>query len=727
MDLQHSPAAVERPAAGRTWRRPAYVVAVAGALALLAVTQLPLVRGSASPSYDALQFFGPYHLLTGRLARQGSLLLWNPYTNGGTPDYAEPQVGAVSPPVLATAFLSGGGEWGFRLYWFLVWFAGGAGVIALAGRLGAPPWGAYCAACGFMLSGFYVGHAQHTPMLASASYLPWVLWRADVALLDRRPLAAVQAGALLGLSGLGGYPGVTVMNGMAAALWLVGRTVTSPLSPARSIRTLISPAILIGITAAAVLSPTYVAFAVEGRGFTNRTGPIPRPLAVANNALLPWNVATVASPAALFWSVVPEQDYSMRSVHLGAVIVVLACGALCRLERGWRLWLAACALFFTAAALSSTLPVRGWMYDYFPPARYFRHASLFRGPAMLLVTVLALLGARDLSERASPAFLRRFAVVAGIVGLSVCVVYARVAEWRLEPSDEHWAPTLALWGSVPAVLLAASLWRTPALAVRLAAAGLVFISSLDAANAAHISSRWVFDPLIDRWMALDRLRPADDAARRLLNRHESDLFNFNLLSGTPVLKGYAPFTSPLHIEFAADPTLARAAIGPDRWWFAAMPPAVPVSDDLMQVLSAATTSANAPAIVVHSPKTMLAGTQPEMVDHSPPAAGQLVRPDFTVYEHDEMAFDVSVPEAGWLIVTDRWARGWTADVNGAPAPIWGANGLWRAVRVRAGTNTVAMRYRPFGYPWLIALSWGTLVLVVITTIAGRRRRAAFLC
>jgi hypothetical protein len=724
MDLQDSPAAAGHARARGRWRIRSYAAALAGALALLAVTQLPLVRGSASPSYDALQFFGPYHLLMGRLARHGSLLLWNPYNNGGTPDYAEPQVGAVSPPVLATAFLSGGAEWGFRLYWFLIWFAGGAGVIALAGRLGAPPWGAYCAASGFMLSGFYLGHAQHTPMLASASYLPWVLWRADVALVDRRPLAAAQAGALLGLSGLAGYPGVLVMNGMAVALWLLGRAVTSQPRPTFSTRTLIATGLIMGVTTAAVLSPTYAAFAVEGRGFTNRVGPLPRPLGVENNSLLPWNVATLASPAALFWSVVPEQDYSMRSVHLGVVIVVLACGALCRLERGWRLWLVACALFFTAAALGSTLPVRGWLYDYFPPARYFRHASLFRGPAMLLVTILALLGARDLAERASPPFLRRLSLLAGSVGLFMCLVYARIAEWRLEPGDEAWPTTIALWAAVPAVLLVASLSRTPGSAVRLAAAGLVAVASLDAANAARTSFPWVYDPLASRWMALDGLRPAGDSAGRLLDRQETDLFNFNMLSGTPVLRGYAPFTSPLHLEFAANPKLARTALGPDRFWFAAMPPAVPLSDDLMQVLSAATTSADAPAVVVHLPGAMLAGTQAQAGDHSSPAPAQLVRPAFRVYEHNQMAFDVTVPETGWLIVTDRWARGWKAEVNGAPARISGANGLWRAVLVPAGTSTVAMRYRPFGYPWLLALSWGTLILVAISTIVGRTRASS---
>jgi hypothetical protein len=707
--------------------RTRYFVAAAGALLVLSLTQYPLVSGARSPVNDALQFFGPYHLLTGQAARHGSLVLWNPLSNGGAPDYIEPQVGAVSPAVLVTGLVAGGAEWGFRLYWLLVWFGGGAGVIALGRQLGAPPWGCFCAASGFMLSGFYIGHAQHTAMLASASYLPWIVWRLDVALLNRRPLAAAQGGVLLGLSGLGGYPGVLVMNGMAAGLWLLGRFVTRSDRATRSLSSLLWTMAIAGATAAAVLSPTYAAFAVEGRGFTWRTGPLPRPLAVENNSLLPWNAATLVSPAALFWQIVPDQDASMRSVYIGVVVVALAIWALRRSEGGWRPWLACCALFFLAAALGSTLPVRGWLYDYFPPTRYFRHASLFREPAMLLVTVLALLGSRDIAEHGSPRESRRLAVLTAALAAIMWLMYSSIGSRSAMPTEFAWPATLALWGAVPLVFLMAGVRGLRVRAGRLLAAGLMAIAVGDAANAAWQSAPQVYGTQIASWKRIDRLRRTPPSRARLIDREDTDRSNFNLAFGTAVLESYAPLASPLHHAFVADPTLNQMALGPNRFWFVAAAPAVPLTDRLMADLSAATRLA-APAVVVHAPRAMLAGVQPAAGDRPEPATGRRIDPVFRVYDPTHLELEVHAPEAGWLIVTDRWARGWEATVNGTPAAVWGANGIWRAVRVRAGRNVVAMRYRPFGYPWLVLLSWGvagTVSTLTILSPAGRvRRRAA---
>ena len=69
------------------------------------------------------------------------------------------------------------------------------------------------------------------------------------------------------------------------------------------------------------------------------------------------------------------------------------------------------------------------------------------------------------------------------------------------------------------------------------------------------------------------------------------------------------------------------------------------------------------------------------------------------------------------MVTDRWAAGWRATVNGKEAEIWIGNFIFRAVRVREGANRVAFRYCPAGHPWLLLLSWATLGAVLAATVA----------
>jgi uncharacterized membrane protein YfhO len=95
-----------------------------------------------------------------------------------------------------------------------------------------------------------------------------------------------------------------------------------------------------------------------------------------------------------------------------------------------------------------------------------------------------------------------------------------------------------------------------------------------------------------------------------------------------------------------------------------------------------------------------------------------VTPVLREYTLRTLSFDVNVPEDGWLLVTDRWARSWRARVDGTPAPIWKGNFLFRALQVHAGANAVELTYRPLGYPWLTLLSW----LVVGAVLAAPAAR-----
>src|SRR5262245_23766734 len=94
------------------------------ALALAAVliaANWRLIDGRESPPFDAAALFGPYHHLVAAHALDGRWLSWDPWTNAGTPEYAEPQLGAYSPLLLLTAYAGNGSEAGFRLYWLVVW------------------------------------------------------------------------------------------------------------------------------------------------------------------------------------------------------------------------------------------------------------------------------------------------------------------------------------------------------------------------------------------------------------------------------------------------------------------------------------------------------------------------------------------------------------------------------------------------------------------------------
>ena len=98
------------------------------------------------------------------------------------------------------------------------------------------------------------------------------------------------------------------------------------------------------------------------------------------------------------------------------------------------------------------------------------------------------------------------------------------------------------------------------------------------------------------------------------------------------------------------------------------------------------------------------------IDSAPAAQRVAVR--VLDYHPNELTLQLSAPDSGWLMVTDRWAPGWRATVNAQPVSTFGADFIFRAVPVRRGENVVRFTYQPAGYPWLLMISWLTLAGVV---------------
>ena len=74
---------------------------------------------------------------------------------------------------------------------------------------------------------------------------------------------------------------------------------------------------------------------------------------------------------------------------------------------------------------------------------------------------------------------------------------------------------------------------------------------------------------------------------------------------------------------------------------------------------------------------------------------------------DEERFHVESDGAGYLVSRASFARGWTATVDGEPAPVLRANGKHRGVPVSAGGHDVVLHYRAPGLGaglWLSALA-----------------------
>jgi hypothetical protein len=739
-------------------RHRPWLVGAAALAAVIAYGTRGLFMGRAAPQWDAEWSFAPWFALVADMARAGRLLLWNPWSNAGSPDGAEPQSGAFSPLVVGLGAVLGGNLPAFCAYWVLTWCAAGWGMLVLARHLRTPPWGGFVAALGFASSGFFTGHAEHTPFIHAFAALPWMVWRLDCSLKGGRARPAVEAGALWGLSALAGYPGVVMLNAGLAILWALGRLLTrhpgrpAAAWPARTRSFCVSVALLLGV-GTVVLSPAYLGFLVETRGYSARADALGREVSVSSNALAPGALATLTSPHLSplqlstrgLW---PETDPSSSSVYVGALVLWLAAlPVLAGPRRAERLWILGVGLLGLGTALGRAMPLRGWLYDAFWPSRYFRHSALFAGWLIFALAVLAALSARDLE-----AAWRRGRVAAsarGLAGLACAAALSAAALVTFEavvravprPGPDLPLARIHVVASAVVILVAAAVaavarggWRMGLRALLVAAA------IADAAVVQRLGAALIFtsDPaLLETWRRAEREREhslvvSPDRSER--STWDPVHGNKNLLTKRPVLVSYAPLRNPIHVRWAREPLLVEAATGGRRFFFASRVVETSASLAAFDLFRQRTLALGSPPLVVQRPAAMSASAWAGTIDATTTRrlqtleAASRVRVRIRRYLPDELAFALQCPEDGWLLVTDRWAASWKATVNGVDTPIWGGDFVFRAVAVRAGLNEVSFRYRPFAFPWLLGLSWATLLAVAVNAVraslpGGRPSRA----
>jgi prepilin-type N-terminal cleavage/methylation domain-containing protein len=92
---------------------------------------------------------------------------------------------------------------------------------------------------------------------------------------------------------------------------------------------------------------------------------------------------------------------------------------------------------------------------------------------------------------------------------------------------------------------------------------------------------------------------------------------------------------------------------------------------------------------------------------------------------NEVSVEASLPSEGFLVLRDSYDVSWRATVDGQPAAISRANGLYRAVRLAPGRHEVRFGYRP--RPLLIGLTitgMTALALSIACVVAAPRKRRA---
>jgi hypothetical protein len=92
---------------------------------------------------------------------------------------------------------------------------------------------------------------------------------------------------------------------------------------------------------------------------------------------------------------------------------------------------------------------------------------------------------------------------------------------------------------------------------------------------------------------------------------------------------------------------------------------------------------------------------------------------------EETTLEVTLPAPGYLVLSDNYANGWEASVDGNPTPILRANVVFRAVSVPSGTHTVSFVYRPrlfYGSALVSGIGVALALLIAVAHLVRSVRR-----
>lgn len=221
-----TPPKVSQPpqAATDRWR-------VLGPLLLAAMTLFcywtPMTSANTSILWDAADFFQPIQNYLSEELHAGRIPFWSPYPSSGFPFLADPQVGAWYP-LNWPFFLIGVSPHALVVEHWLHSLLACLGAYFLAWRLLRHRQAAVLAGLCYGLSGFYVGHSSHTPMLQGAAWMPWLLLLLDLA-LEARPLRyTIWGGLAAGMLILSGHFQTILYSFLALGLFAVARVIAQP-------------------------------------------------------------------------------------------------------------------------------------------------------------------------------------------------------------------------------------------------------------------------------------------------------------------------------------------------------------------------------------------------------------------------------------------------------------------------------------------------------------------
>jgi hypothetical protein len=661
--------------------------------------------------------------------KAGRIPLWDPYHWSGQPALGQ-MTGAAAPlnlPLFATPFRDGKLRQKY-LHWYYVYLHALAALaaFALCRSLSVSSMASILGGLLYSMGGF-VGTSDWPALLNAAVYAPLVLLFLLKAGRGEKPLAsAVLSGTFLGLAWLSGHHEVPVyltVASLAFWLFLIAKTRRAAIAAGLA-------GIFTILVSAYQLIPAY-----EFAQLAKRWVGLPDP--IGWKQAIPYYVHTNFSytPASLV-SILVAGKGKETDPFIGVLAASLAILGIVLLWRStpWVRWctvIGATALLFAMPVVNQ---LHGLLYSVLPMF------AVARVPARILVLFglvaapLAAAGFDAIMKNRDSVWLRRIAVCAFAWCAIIGATYFMLRVTAQPMHDDRTVFSAVTAFAAGALLMA---YRSASISGAALTACLIIGVFIELGNSAGYS----FPNAAEKKPSAFRdLQATADIAAYLKKQpgpfrvevNDSDVpANFGDWHEIETSQGFTaavtsnildvPWFKPhaqnmLGIQYAVSrkPTRAdqvRVFQGTNGINVYRNPSAQPKAWIVHTIRKVDTHEQSAAAIDDNSFNAAVEAVSSEKLEVETCREGSAIT--FDTYETNAIKMHAIVACKGLLVLSDTWYPGWTATVDGTPAPIHEVNSALRGVAVPAGNHTIEMRYGPRS-----AIVGGTMTILGLLACAA---------
>ncbi|WP_282296708.1 hypothetical protein [Stenotrophomonas sp. PS02289] len=710
----------------RVFARPDVTFAV-----IWLVLGLPWLVGAKAIPFDATQQFFPAVSFVAQQLQQLQLPWWNPYLFSGYPQVADPQMMTFQPSMVLPMMLAPQSLYWFGVVVMLHVLLCGLGGLRLARHYGLQALPQLVFALVLTFGAVAASRLQHTPMLVSYAWLPW-LWLALSRLRhQQRWRDAAWAGLFGGLCSLQ-LTQVTYFIILGCALYALAAVVFAP--GAKRLKLVLQLG-AVGALAALISAPQWLS-TLAWLPFTNRAV---ISLEESVQGATRWQtLATLLSGNVFeqgrgtYWG---PGDITQDYLYIGAVPLALWLGwgaAVVKAQPRRARVALAIIVFAVAFALGDRTPLFPWLFGWLPGL------DLFRRPADALFVVVPM--AAWLSAQALQQALRTKRLQPHLPSLALMLAVAGYTLWLVLEGHLRSLLWLALSAGI-------GLWALRS--VRRAAAGHARAGRL--LLALLVVDMLVFNVGTDfntssaaKSVPTAKRSGGTQSAYRALTAELGEgiperaaVFGLPALTngaaawGLPLVNGYNPLMTLDYQHMVGTPPWPLAHVqdapgtawAPDfnarlfdllglRWVVAgsAFPGAAAFDDQIQWARrdSVLPRVLNPRAVQRHEGRypdpAAFAATDfattlwlpADAVTTCPDHAAAQVQVTLEDYQASQIRLRYHADAPGWVVVNELDAIGWQASANGSALPIIRGNGLFRAICVPAGDGELTVRYSPTG-------------------------------